>query len=155
MISSAKRIAILVVSGVSQLILLGLSYIVPRNSRLMVYADNNLNSSIYLFRYACRQKDGYTHVYITPYDEVAKTLKAEGLKVAQHSSIYAYFLAFRAKTYVVSSSKGQVNNLLSRHANIVNLWHGISVKKIGLLNSRSFLTLDEKRKEYTLSLIHI
>lgn len=132
-----------------QLLLLGASYIVPRNKKLIVYADNSLNSSIYLFRYAAMLGDGYTHVYITPYECIFSTLNDNGFKVARRWSVYGVYLAFRAKTYVISSSKGQINNPLSRHAYLINLWHGISVKKIGLMTYHSKEKLKRKMEEFS------
>ena len=125
------------------------SYVVPRNKKLIAYADNNLNSSIYLFRHAARQHDGYRHVYLTPLEDVYQALKSEGYDVSRRWSASGIYTAFRAKTYVVSSSKGQINNPLSRHAMIINLWHGISVKKIGLMTYRSPEKLARKAKEFS------
>ena len=116
-----------------ELFLLLLSYLVPRNSKIILYADNNLNNSIYLFRYAARQKDNIRHVYLTPYPEVQAALNEQGLEALPRWSFTAVYLAFRAGCYVISSSPGQINNKLSRHACIVNLWHGISIKEIGMM----------------------
>ena len=124
------------------------SYIIPRNKKLIAYADNNLNSSIYLFRYAAKQHDGYRHIYLTPLEDVYQNLKRNGYNVAKRWSISGIYAAFRAKTYVISSSKGQINNPLSRHALIINLWHGISVKKIGLMTYQSPEKLARKAKEF-------
>jgi CDP-glycerol glycerophosphotransferase len=123
--------------------------VVPRNSKLIAYADNNLNSSIYLFKYASQQQDGFSHVYLTPYEDLYQELKGQGFSVARRWSFYGVYAAFRAKTYVISSSRGQINNPLSRHANLVNLWHGISVKKIGLMTYRSEEKLKRKRLEFS------
>jgi len=138
-----------IIAQLFQLLFLCASYIVPRNKKLIVYADNNLNSSIYLFRYAAMLDDGYSHIYLTPYEDVFATLKNDGFKVARRWSVYGAYVAFRAKTYVISSSKGQINNPLSRHANLINLWHGISVKKIGLMTYRSEEKRHRKRKEFS------
>lgn len=131
-----------------QTILLGLSYFIPRNKKLICYGDNNLNSSIYLARHASKQQDGYRNVYLTPYQSVIEMLSSEGVEAVKHKSIYGIFLAFRAGTYVISSSKGQVNSKLSRHAKIINLWHGISVKNIGALEFKSEEHRQEKLKKY-------
>lgn len=132
-----------------QLVFLCASYVVPRNKKLILYADNSLNSSIYLFRYASRLNDDYSHIYITPYEDVFLRLREDGFKVAKRWSIYGAYLSFRAKIYVISSSKGQINNPLSRHAYLVNLWHGISVKKIGLMTYRSKEKLLRKQEEFS------
>jgi CDP-glycerol glycerophosphotransferase len=138
-----------IIVQIFQLIFLCASYIVPRNKKLIVYADNSLNSSIYLFRYASALNDGYSHVYITPYEDVFSKLRRDGFKVAKRWSVYGAYLAFRAQTYVISSSKGQINNPLSRHAYLINLWHGISVKKIGLMTYHSKEKLHRKMEEFS------
>ena len=125
------------------------SYLVRRDAKLIAYADNNLNSSIYLFRYAAKRDDGYRHVYLTPLDDVQKRLRSEGFNVVKRWSLSGIYTAFRAGTYVISSSKGQINNPLSRHALIINLWHGISVKKIGLMTYKSPEKLARKSKEFS------
>ena len=80
---------------------------------------------------------------------MARQLRAEGLKVASQPSFYALYVAFRAKTYIISSTRRQISVPLSRHANVINLWHGISVKKIGMMNVRSAKQLEMKRKEFS------
>lgn len=137
-----------IIINVFQSLLLPLSYIVPRNDRLMAYADNNLNNSIYLIRHAARQSDGIRHVYITPYQTVIERLNAEGIVAVKRTSLLALWVAFRAGTYIISSSTGQINNKLARHATVVNLWHGISVKKIAAMEYRSAEHLRKKLKRY-------
>lgn len=138
-----------IIVQIFQLIFLCASYIVPRNKKLIIYADNSLNSSVYLFRYASSLGDDYSHVYITPYEDVFLKLRRDGFKVAKRWSVYGAYLAFRAQTYVISSSKGQINNPLSRHAYLINLWHGISVKKIGLMTYHSQEKLARKAEEFS------
>jgi CDP-glycerol glycerophosphotransferase (TagB/SpsB family) len=132
-----------------QFVFFGISRILPRNKKLFVYADNNLNSSIYLFCYASEQDDGFEHVYITPYEEVKKKLSSLGYKVALRWSLYGLYVALRASVYVVSSSKGQINNHLSKGAILINLWHGISVKKIGLMTYKENKKYQDKLKEFS------
>lgn len=133
---------------VFQSVLVCLSYIVPRDKHLICYADNNLNSSIYLIRFANDQNDQYKHVYLTPHKSVKKMLESEGISCEMHKSLKGIFHAFRANIYVISSSKGQVNSKLSRHAKIINLWHGISIKNIGALEFKNEKHRRQKLEKY-------
>jgi len=114
-----------------------LSSIVPKDKNLWVfgawfgerYADN----SKYLFEYVNENHPEINAVWLACDKEVYKTVKNKGYKVVLKRSLMGIFLALRAKVFIVCQSKGEdlypfIND---KKSVVIQLWHGIPLKKIG------------------------
>ncbi len=114
-----------------------LSYIIPKDEKLWIfgswfgerYADN----SKYLFEYVNKYHPEIKAVWLTSNKKVYKYLKSKGYKVFFKNSLAGFWFSLRAKVAIVCQSKKSdlypfIND---KKTFIVQLWHGIPLKKIG------------------------
>ncbi len=90
------------------------------------YADN----SKYLFEYVSKNCPEITAVWLTTNKEVYNLVKSKNLKVCMSYSFLGYWYSLIAKYYFISTCFNDVNFLASGNAKVINLWHGIPLKKI-------------------------
>ena len=107
--------------------------LMPRSRNIMVfgswfgrkYADN----SKALFEFSSSQ----THVrciWVTENIGICKLLNSLGYKSYLTNSIHGIYYQLRAKYVVISAGKKDVNRWIIGGAYIINLWHGVPLKKI-------------------------
>ncbi len=114
-----------------------LSCIVPKDKNTWVfgawfgerYADN----SKYLFEYVNKNYPKINTIWLTKNKIVYNDLKTKGYKVVLKKSLKGIYFSMRAKVFIVCQSKKEdiypfVNDKVSV---VVQLWHGIPLKKIG------------------------
>ena len=121
------------------------------------FADN----SKYLFLHA--YKKGLNAVWVTKNRDVYRELKNLNLPVVMHDSAEGIRICKKAKYYFYSTSLADISDEYAGGAVLVNLWHGIPLKKIMYDNSidnpdlklvgkiRCALTTIPLRKKYVVS----
>lgn len=124
--------------------------LIPKNTNIIIFAGGGgtryADNSKYLFEYFVEQGE-YDCYWFTDNKEF---LNISSLKYRQRilvtRSIYSLNLFLKARTVVISHGRGDVSPyyLCSRYKNVINLWHGIPLKKIGFLDRNTLLT----RREY-------
>jgi CDP-glycerol glycerophosphotransferase (TagB/SpsB family) len=115
----------------------GLSRLVPKSPKLWVvgsqrntFSDNSKYFYYYFLRQAQSEPALGRIVWITGSRQVHEQLRELGCPVAMRWSLRGCLLALRAKNWVISASIADINFMLSGGAKVLNLWHGIPLKKI-------------------------
>ena len=114
-----------------------LSYLIPKDKNLWVfgawfgerYADN----SKYLFEYLNKYHPEIKAIWLTNSKTVYSSLRKKGYKVFLTKSLSGIWLALRAKLAVVCQSKKEdlYPFINGNKTPVIQLWHGIPLKKIG------------------------
>lgn len=115
---------------------MGLSSLIPKNRRLLVFGswfgkryDDN---SRYLFEWAIANRPDLRCIWITNDHKVEKLLRSKNLPVCMRGSLKAFFLVLRAKYILVSVGRDDIGlKACMGGARLINLWHGTPIKKIG------------------------
>jgi len=127
------------------------SHLVPKDKSLWVfgawfgkkYADN----SKYVFEYVNKNQPGIRAVWLAKTKDVVERIRRQGYRAYLAYSIKGYLLSMRAGVAIVSHSKAADLNgyAISSYTKVIQLWHGIPMKKIGFddliytyRNSRNF-----------------
>lgn len=94
-------------------------------------SDRFADNAAYAFIAASRtQGRALEPIWITGSPKVAARLRADGLRVAMRWSLEGLYLAGTAAVFVVSTYRSDVNHFLGHRALLVNLWHGVPIKRI-------------------------
>jgi CDP-glycerol glycerophosphotransferase (TagB/SpsB family) len=112
------------------------SKLLPKNKNIWVfgawfgnkYADN----SKYLFEYINEFQPQIRAIWLTNSDEVVDKLKLKDYEVYKRYSLKAINVGLRAKYSIfVHSNSADGMMFLNNNAKLIQLWHGIPLKKIG------------------------
>jgi len=90
------------------------------------YADN----SKYLFEYVCRNHPQIKAVWLSNNEETLKLVKRKGYKAYKTYSLKGYLCTLSAKYGFVSTGFYDINIFACANMKMINLWHGIPLKKI-------------------------
>jgi len=110
------------------------SFCFPRSSKIWVfgawYGKNYSDNSKYFFKYVNENENDITAVWITKSAGVVKSLTRKGYKVFHINSIQGIYYSLRAKYGIISSGTYDINPFLTGNMVLIQLWHGIPLKKI-------------------------
>lgn len=90
------------------------------------YGDN----SKYLFEYVNKNYPEIKAIWLTKDNATLKLLKNKGYRVYKTYSFLGYFFSLFAKYGFVSTGIWDINIFPTANMKIINLWHGIPLKKI-------------------------
>ncbi|MEA2019414.1 MAG: CDP-glycerol glycerophosphotransferase family protein [Campylobacterota bacterium] len=116
-----------------------ISYFVKKNSNIWVFGavrgKKYMDNSKYLFEYVNQNTD-IEAVWLTSSSEVIDTISKKGYKVFDMNSINGIYYAIHAKIAIITHRGINDNSDLpfhcfSKETKIIQLWHGIALKKIG------------------------
>lgn len=110
-----------------------LAGIIPRGENVWIfgsYANAFNDNSKYLFTYVTESCPEIQAIWITGDIRVVEKIKAAGGRAYLRWSIAGLFTCLRGRIWFVSAYVSDVNFYCSRGAFVVNLWHGIPLKKI-------------------------
>ena len=116
-------------------------YVFPRDPKIILctgwggerFADN----SRYIFLYLNEHKQEYgisTIIWLTVDDLILKELKGKGYKVLKKNSLLSIYYHLRAKYCFYDQFVYDYYRTLIRGAKVINLWHGMPIKKFGVWN---------------------
>ena len=116
-------------------------YVFPRNPRIILctgwggerFADN----SRYIFLYLNEHKQEYgidTIIWLTVDDLIFSELREKGYKVLKKNSLLSIYYHLRAKYCFYDQFVYDYYRTLIRGAKVINLWHGMPIKKFGVWN---------------------
>lgn len=88
------------------------------------------DNSKYLFTYVTSECPEIFAIWISSNASVIATVRAAGGRAYYRWSLPGVYFALRAKFWFVSAYVSDINLYLSRGACLVNLWHGVPLKKI-------------------------
>jgi len=106
--------------------------VIPRTRDLWVFgsAAGLSDGGWALYRHAAQR--GERAVWLTGGDREAADARAHGIPAADKHSLRGFWLTARAAVTVVTHGFGDVNRYAATGGVIVQLWHGIPLKRIGV-----------------------
>lgn len=110
-----------------------ISGFVKKNYNLWIfgsYHNKFCDNSKYFFKYIIENQKHIKAYWMTSDKHVYNSLKKKGFNVIKKYSVKGFILGARAKIVIISSYRNNVNPYVIKNAFIVNLWHGIPLKKI-------------------------
>lgn len=106
----------------------------PRTPKLWVFGawDGKffIDNSRWLFLYLIRERSEIAVKWITRNKGLCRELRSLGLPAFHFWSAAAIWYCIRAGVYVYDSYTNAINHWLSNGAFLVNLWHGVPLKRI-------------------------
>jgi CDP-glycerol glycerophosphotransferase (TagB/SpsB family) len=90
------------------------------------FADN----VAYFYLYAAEKAEGRRCVWITGSSEVRRRLRSAGLEAETRWSMRGIAACLRASWYVTSAYISDINRWFADGANVLNVWHGVPLKRI-------------------------
>ncbi len=123
-----------------------ISKVIPKDKNLYIFGSSQglqfADNSKYLFIYTSRNIKTAKSVFITRNKKIAKTLASNLLNSEYLFSFRGIWTVLRARTAFISYSDMDINPLLMGGTEIIQLWHGTPLKKIG--NDKNHRTDDFK-----------
>lgn len=105
----------------------------PRNTTIWCfssYRDSFVDNSKYIFHYVSTQHPEIQAVWVTDDPQLMRELSQKGYTVVKRKSLEGVWTIIRAKCVFYSSYISEVNFWLTSGATLINLWHGLPLKKI-------------------------
>jgi len=105
----------------------------PRSNNIWCfssYRDSFVDNSKYLFHYVSQKHPEITCYWVTDDKKLMTELQSKGYKVVKRKSLHGALTIIRAKYVVYSSYVAEVNFWLTSGAKLINLYHGLPLKKI-------------------------
>ena len=94
------------------------------------YRDSFVDNSKYLFHYVSKHHPEISSYWVTDDLQLLAELKSKGYNVVKRKSLAGIYIMCRAKYVFFSAYISEVNFWLTSGAKLVNLWHGLPLKKI-------------------------
>ena len=111
------------------------SKLVPKDNKLYLFGSRHgleiADNAKYLFLHAARNEKDKRCVFLSRNPDVVRLLTEAGYESCLSSSSEGRRLALRARKCFVSHSTHDIHPLLIGGAEIIQLWHGTPLKKIG------------------------
>ncbi|MEW6983289.1 CDP-glycerol glycerophosphotransferase family protein [Colwelliaceae bacterium 6471] len=107
--------------------------LVPRNNNIWCfssYRDSFVDNSKYLFHYVSTKHPEIDCYWVTDDLVLIDELKSQGYQALKRKSFNGALMIIRAKYVFYSSYVAEINHWLTSGAKLVNLWHGLPLKKI-------------------------
>jgi CDP-glycerol glycerophosphotransferase (TagB/SpsB family) len=107
--------------------------LIPRRRNVWVfgsYVNSFTDNSKYLYTYVTEKHPEIRAAWITSNPDVILQIRAAGGRAYLRWSVAGIYHAVTAKYWFVSAYVSDINVHLSRGASLINLWHGIPLKKI-------------------------
>lgn len=113
-----------------------ISYFWPKDRSLWVFGawfgKKFSDNSMHFFKYMLKEHPEIKCIWITKDKKIYDILKNEGYPVEKSNSLKSIILHLKAGVVVLTAGKYDVNqNFLAGRTKIIQLWHGIPLKKIG------------------------
>jgi len=111
-----------------------LSILVPQKKNLWVFGswqgEKYTDNSKYLFEYVLKEKSDIEAIWLTSSKSVYVFMQSKKLPVYYSYSLQGYWLAMRANVHIYTNNSRDTNLYIWKK-HIINLWHGIPLKKMG------------------------
>ena len=109
---------------------------IPRNPNLWVFGawfgEKYIDNAKNLFEFITINDKTINAVWITRSKFVHDKLNEQNIKCYMNNSLTGILISLRAKVYIFSSAKYDINPLLMNGAKSIQIWHGSTLKKVGL-----------------------
>ena len=111
-----------------------LSFLVPRSRNIWVfgawYGNQYTDNTSYLYEYVKETKPDIKAIWLTRNKHVIQNLRNKGDNVFCKNSIYGLWYGSRAGVTFINCGYDDVNKYCINRSIIVQLWHGVPLKKI-------------------------
>lgn len=111
-----------------------LSRLVPISNKIWVfgawYGNQCTDNSLYLYELVKKKKPDIKAIWLTKNKHVIQNLRNKGDNVFSKNSIYGFWYGSRAGVTFINCGYDDVNKYCINRSFIVQLWHGIPLKKI-------------------------
>ena len=111
-----------------------LSKIIKPNENIWIFGawfgDKYADNSKYLFEYVNRNCHNIKAIWLSNDSNTVKLVKKKGYKSYKTYSLMGYFYSIFAKYGFVSTGMFDINFIPTYNMKLINLWHGIPLKKI-------------------------
>lgn len=94
------------------------------------YRDSFVDNSKYIFHYVSTQHPEIQATWVTDDIQLLQELSEKGYRVVKRKSLTGVWTIIRAKCVFYSSYVSEINHWLTSGATLINLWHGLPLKKI-------------------------
>lgn len=112
----------------------GFTKVVKRNNNIWLYGawfgEKFIDNTKYLFINNNKKNDAVRHIWITKNKQVKQSLNENGYECYLDNSIKGIWLQLRAGIFICVQGVSDFNKFLVNNCTIINLWHGIPLKKI-------------------------
>lgn len=110
-----------------------ISHLFPRNRKIWAFGSYNnsfSDNSKHFFLYLNKHQKDIKSVWISGDKSLVIFLKSKGFKAFYRYSYLGIYYMLRAKYYFYSAYPNEISLWFSGNAVLINLWHGIPLKKI-------------------------
>ena len=111
-----------------------ISLLIPRSLNIWVFGawfGNQFNdNTAYLFKYVLCNQSNVKAVWLTKNRQIIKVLRKKGYPIYHKNSIKGFWYGSRAGVTFINCGYDDVNKYCIRGSLIIQLWHGIPLKKI-------------------------
>lgn len=112
-----------------------LNFLLPKSKNIWVFGEfigkKYSDNPSYLYEFVNKNKTNIRPIWLTIDKVIYNYLKERNLEVYYTYSLKGFYFSSIAKIKIVSASPSDVNRFTNSNSIIINLWHGIPLKKIG------------------------
>jgi CDP-glycerol glycerophosphotransferase (TagB/SpsB family) len=113
-----------------------ISFFYPKDKNIWIFGSwfgkKFSDNSMHFFKYMLKEHPEISSVWITKDEMIYERLKKEDFPVQKSNSLKGIYIQLKAGVGVITAGKYDVNqNFVSGQTKIIQLWHGIPLKKIG------------------------
>ena len=123
-----------------------LSKFIKRDKNIWIFGawfgDKYTDNPKYLFEYVNKHNPEIKAIWLTTDKKTLKMLKHKGYKAYFTYSFAGYFYSMIAKYSFICTCFSDINKYTVSNQKVINLWHGIPLKKI--MNDNKFLECNQK-----------
>lgn len=129
-----------------------LSFLMPRRNKKWVFGsyivDQFNDNPKYLFLHVSNCHPDLRPIWITKDDGIYQDLVGKGFQVYKQESLRGIYHCLTAKVYFYNAFPEDINFFTSGGAMLVNLWHGVGLKKIEFNIERGVLADCYKHRKW-------
>lgn len=110
-----------------------LSFLMPKSKNIWLFGSRNgqfVDNPKYFFLHLIKHQPDITAVWVTDDAKTLNYLESKSLPVVKKWSFKGIILSLRAKIFIYAFDSNDVNFFCSGNTKLVNLYHGIPLKKI-------------------------
>jgi len=107
--------------------------LLPRDKKIWCfssYRDSYVDNSKYLYHFASTQLEDIRCYWVSDDESLINELREQGFLAVKRNSLQGALIILRAKYVFFSAYVSEVHFWLTSGARLVNLWHGLPLKKI-------------------------
>ena len=111
-----------------------MSKLIPKSNNVWIfgawYGNKYSDNTSYLFEYIHKEKLSVKAIWLSNNNEIISHLRSMGYRAFNKKSIYGFWYGSRAGATFINCGYDDVNKYCIRGSLIIQLWHGIPLKKI-------------------------